>query len=326
VSGSRRFGVFVLASVSALFAVGTALADSAPETTTHTIVVGDDTEAWYQSLPVSICGTPIGCPPPLPIPVPGPSTIYPEGTLHVGVALGIELSRTYLRPGLFSLPADATLTAGTARIPIDPDLQAGTINPGAAAVRACLVTAPVTDGIQGALEDPPLSNCNVSSKVVTTPKGDALTIDLAPFIQAWRAGKPNFGFVLLPTPGGLSIWQLALNGQTAAGRHISYRLTYTQPATEPETPASTPPVTAAPPVEPTPVVIPPAVTTTMPPVAPPVIAQPQRPVAQVTTGFKYSAVFLVPLAFLFGLLFLGRTFTRDATPIDAAAGAAKRRH
>jgi hypothetical protein len=68
------------------------------------------------------------------------------------------------------------------------------------------------------------------------------------------------------------------------------------------------------------------VTTTQAPAPAPVIAAPQ-PVAEVSsTGFKYSAVFLVPLAFLFGLVFLGRTFTRDATPLTAATRTLKRRH
>lgn len=327
-SAPRRLSLPTLTAMGGLFAIGTAVADSAPATTTHTVVVHDDTEAWYQSLPISICGTPIGCPPPLPIPVPGPSTIYPEGTLHVGAALGIEISRTYLRPALYSLPPDAVLTAGVMTVPLISDIKAGTINAGGADMKACLVTAPVTDGIQGALEDPPESNCNVSSKVTATPKGDAFTVNLAPFITAWRAGKPNFGVVLLPDTSRLGIWQVALAGRgSAGGERVSYALTYTEPSTDVGTPASASPVASPPPattvVEPPPV-IPPAVTTTAPPVQPPLLAQPQA-VTQPFIGFKYPAVFLVPLAFLFGLLFLGRTFTRDATPLNAAARAARRR-
>lgn len=326
-SGLRRVGVLGLVAVGAFLAIGTAAADSGQATTTHTVIVHDDTEAWYQSLPISICGTPIGCPPPLPLPVPGPSTIYPDGTLHVGQALGIELSRTYLRPALYSLPADATLTAGVMTVPLISDVKAGTINAGGASMTACLVTQPVTDGVQGALEDPPLANCQVSSKVVATPKGDAFTVDLAPFIAAWKT-RPNDGVVLLPDTSVVGIWQVAFPGRGATDhRRVSYALTYTEPAgvvgtavsaapTAP--PAPPPPVVRAPPV------IPPAVTTTAPPVQPPILAQPQA-ATQPFAGFKYSAIFLVPLAFLFGLLFLGRTFTRDATPLNAAAAAARRR-
>jgi hypothetical protein len=323
----RRLWLAGGAAVGCLLFVGSAAAVDGPDadtTTSHTMRVGDDIEAWYQVLPIGICSTPIGCPPPLPIPVPGPSTIYPEGTLHVGAVLGIEISRTYLKPALYKLPADATLTGGTATVPIDADLQAGTINAAAAAVKACLAAAPVIDGVQGALEDPPAINCNVSSKVTATSKGDALTVNLSPFIKAWRAGKPNYGFALVPDVAKLGVWQVALNGRAAAGPHIGYDLTYTQPApvvaptTEP--PVEPPPQTV---VEP-PVLVPPMVVTTAPPAAPPVLAQPQ-PVAQVNAGFKYSAVFLVPLVFLLGLLFVGRTFTRDATP-QGAVVAAKRRH
>ena len=285
-----------------------------------------------QVLPVGICSTPIGCPPPLPLPVPGPSTIYPEGTLHVGAALGIEISRTYLRPALYALPTDATITAATATVPIDPELKAGTINLNGAHVVACLVTAPVINGIQGALEDPPPISCNVSSKAVLTKKRDALTIDLAPFFAAWHGGKPNYGFALTPSDklGTLGVWQVALNGQTVTGApHVSYQLTYTQPGTDidttvtppPTAPTSAPPAVVVPPPPPPPVVI-----VSQVPVAPPVVAQPQTVAYVRSTGFKYSAVFLVPLVFLFVLVFLGRTFTRDATPLNAGAGAAKRRH
>lgn len=328
----RRLALFAAAAVGCALAVGSAAASTGSGGSgSHTIQVHDDTEAWYQVLPVSVCSTPIGCPPPLPIPVPGPSTIYPAGTLHVGAALGVEISRTYLRPALYRLPAGAVLTGGSVAIPVDSDIKAGTINAASADITACLVTAPVTNGVEGSLEDPPAVNCKVTSKVVTTSSGDALTVDLAPFIKAWRSGKPNFGFALLPVLGrigSIGAWQLALNGQGVGGApHVTYLLTYSEPAAGTDTPASAPPVSSAPPppVEEPPPVVPPAVTTTAPAVQPPVIAAP-RPVAQVSTGFKYSAVFLVPLAFLFGLLFLGRTFTRDATPRGAAAGASMRRH
>jgi hypothetical protein len=121
---------------------------------------------------------------------------------------------------------------------------------------------------------------------------------------------------------------VALAGRgSAGGARVTYALTYTVPVAEVAPPASAPPVVSPPPatvVEPPPV-IPPAVTATAPPVQPPLIAAPQA-AAEPFIGFKYPAVFLVPLAFLFGLLFLGRTFTRDATPLNAAAGAARRRH
>ncbi|HWC33596.1 MAG TPA: hypothetical protein VG650_02100 [Mycobacteriales bacterium] len=324
----RRIALLAAAGLAGVLAVGTAAAGTGSGTT-RTAVVHDDTEAWYQVLPVSICSTPIGCPPPLPLPVPGPSTVYPAGTLHVGAALGVEISRTYLRPALYSLPPDAVLTGGTATIPIDSDIKAGTINAGSANLTACLVTEPVTDGVEGSLEDPPTVNCKVTSKVVPTAKGDAFTIDLAPFITAWRGGKPNFGFALLPVLGSLGsvgAWQVALDGQTLSGApHITYQLTYSEPTPETTAPPAAPPVVSAPPAPVTvvPPVIPPAVTTTQPPVPAPVLAAPQP--AAVTSGFKYSAVFLVPLAFLLGLLFLGRTFTRDATPLGATS-ASMRRH
>ncbi|HVT20350.1 MAG TPA: hypothetical protein VHE57_03025 [Mycobacteriales bacterium] len=332
-TAARRLGIFAAAAAGCVLAVGTATADTGTgsATTTHTMQVKDDIEAWYQVLPVPLCGTPIGCPPPLPLPVPGPSTIYPEGTLHVGAALGVEISRTYLRPALYALPPGAVLTGGTATVPIDPDLKAGTINPGGAHVQACLATAPVTDGVQGGLEDPPAVNCNVSTKVATTRNGDAFTVDLAPFITAWRSGKPSYGLALLPADklGTVGVWQVAMNGRgVPGGSHVSYSLTYTLPAADVGTAASPPPspVPSAPPVVEAPPVVPPAVTTTQPPVAPPLLAQPQQVALVRTTGFKYSAVFLVPLAFLFALAFLGRTFTRDATPRGAASQALERRH
>jgi hypothetical protein len=166
----RRWGVLGLAAFSGVLAIGTAAADTgAADATTHTVQVGDDTEAWYQVLPVSICSTPIGCPPSLPIP--GPTSAYPAGTQHIGVALGEETARTYLRPALYSLPFDAVLTGGTATLPLSTDPKAGNVNATSADITACLVTVPVTDGVQGSLEDPPAVNCNVSSKVVVATKG-----------------------------------------------------------------------------------------------------------------------------------------------------------
>lgn len=330
-SARRRVAVFAVAGLGGMVAIGTAAAGSTDplptHLTTHTVQVRDDTEAWYQVLPIGICSTPIGCPPPLPLPVPGPSTIYPEGTLHVGAALGIEISRTYLRPALYSLPTDATLTAGRVTVPIDPDLKAGTISPKAAKIQACFVTEPVTNGIQGALEDPPVVNCAIHSLARLTSKGDAFTVELAPFIAAWHAGKPNNGIALMPVDklGSLSVWQVALNGQSVAGKpHVIYDLTYTQPGTDlgtsvtpPPSPPPPAPTVVAPPAPPTVVVV------SQVPVAPPVVAQPVA--LERTTGFKYSAVFLMPLAFLLALAFLARTFTRDATPLNAAAGPSKGR-
>src|SRR4051794_15371014 len=92
--GTRRAALLACAVVVPLTGLlagplgGTAQADTSA-------TVPDVAEAWYAAAPIDVCTTPLGCPPDQ-----VPTSPYPTGSLHVGVAGGPGDARTPVPPGL----------------------------------------------------------------------------------------------------------------------------------------------------------------------------------------------------------------------------------
>lgn len=288
-------------------------------------------EAWYRTLPVQappeadLCDLPVGCVPAVPVPLP---SAYAEGTLHVGVAGGVEESRTYLTLDLAGLEIGSQVTGGTLTLPIAADPQAGTTAADLAALRACGVTAAVQDGTDGSLTGAPPVDCATSSDAVYVPgEGGtpaAFTVDLAPFADDLSAGLSSLALVPAEEPG--QAWHVAFSrrDREAEGAMPISASLQVAPDDEPRPADSgeatfddlpltldTPPLDtgasfAAPPLS----------ASEQPLTAPvtPEVAAPtaQVPVAAVLGGpFAYPAVFLLPLLVAGATGWAGRAFTRD---------------
>jgi hypothetical protein len=297
------------------------------------VTVGDAAEAWYAAAPVDLCTTPIGCPPPE-----APSSPYPADTLHVGVAGGQESARTYLLPDLTGLPYGATVTDGTMTLPLAAAPGDGTQAPDSARIVACLATQPVADGTQGSTAAPPKTDCGTSVPLEYDADGAAFTLDLTPFLAAWRSALP-YGLALVPDPDKTAVtdaWHVTFNGRERADvDHITSVVVYQPPVTPPatttggsdtEVPAG-PTTGTVPPADVPPADLPeqPAIGGAVadpPQVAPPAAAPVTQPVA-FAHEFQYPMAFLLPLALLAGAVFFGRLFTRDATPLPSNARAAR---
>jgi len=284
----------------------------------QTLTVGDAAEAWYAASPIDICTTPLGCPPSQ-----VPASPYPADTLHVGAAGGQETARTYLLPDLASLPFDAALVGGEMTLPVASGTGDGTVTPDSANIRACLATAPLTDGVQGATSAPPAANCAVGNALSYDAGKSSFTLDLQPFVDAWTSGAPRLGIALIPKSTAPSdAWHVAFNGRKrASSAHISSSiLVRTLP------PETSPGITSTVPNAPTlppPAAVPPAPAAVPPAVPAPVVApaqQPQQLQAQpvaLVRPFQYPLAFLLPLALLAAAVFFSRLFTRDAAPVRA---------
>lgn len=297
--------------------------------------VSDSKEAWYANSPLAAtCTSPLGC---LPATTDPTASAYPAGSLHVGVSLGSESSRSYVVPDLHALPKHTVATHGSLVLPVDATNGDGTTNLPAARIEACLVTAKVTDGVYGSTGTPPTTDCATHVKAHYDAKHQRFSINLSKFLKAWGSGLPDFGVALVPDTKGAAptdTWQVTFAGRRH--RHaISALLSYGpapkvtqpslgQPATTPGTSTGTgaapqPATGPAPQAAPTAAAaLPGAQTVTGGGQAPVVAGNPAKsqtaaPVALVR-GFAYPMVFLLPLALLAGAIFLGRLFTREALP------------
>lgn len=295
---------------------GTAQADTSA-------TVPDAAEAWYAAAPIDVCTTPLGCPPDQ-----VPTSPYPAGSLHVGVAAGQETARSYVQPDLSGL-GSATLLRGTMTLHVDTSNSDGSLSPESAKLLACLVTAPVTDGTAGSTSAPPAADCSTSTHPSYNATTAVLTVDLDPFLKAWNSGAQPLGIALVPNQTQLSqtdAWHVTIEGRKQAGAKpptstIDFQPhpldSVMPPVTLPPPAAVTQPAPTAPQVgfpsstsggavsAPAPVVAPAS------PTSPTVAAQ--RPVAFAGPITK-PAAFLAPLALLAGVVFFARLFTRDATP------------
>src|SRR3954454_13558349 len=211
--GRRRAALLASAVVlplTGLFAgllAGTAQADTST-------TVPDVAEAWYAAAPIDVCTTPLGCPPDQ-----VPTSPYPAGSLHVGVAAGQETARSYIQPD-FNQLTGATLLSGTMTLHVDTGQSDGSLTPESAKILACLVTAPFTDGTAGSTSAPPATDCTTSAHPAYNASSGVLTVDLGPFLQAWNRGAQQLGIALVPNQTQLTqtdAWHVTIEGHKQAG-------------------------------------------------------------------------------------------------------------
>jgi hypothetical protein len=317
----RRAALLAAGAATPLALLLTAPAQAA---STSSTTVKDVAEAWYAASPIDVCTTPLGCPPQQ-----VPTSPYPAGSLHVGVAGGRETARSYVQPDLSQLPPGATLVRGVMTLHVDTSGTDGTLSPASAKILACLVTAPIPDGTQGSTSKPPAVDCTTSAKPTYGAKAQVFTLDLTTFLRAWTAGKPQLGIALVPNEtevGQTDAWHVTIEGRKQAGAKpatstISYRPA--PPVDLGPTSVTPPPAPVPQPVAPAPAPELPPPTTTLGsgPAPAPVVAPtqpPAAPVGQQPVAFsrpvEYPVAFVAPLALLAGVVFFARLFTRDATP------------
>lgn len=228
---------------------------------------------------------------------------YAEGTLHVGVALGQETDRTYLRFELGSLPDDADVDDVTVTIEVDP--EAGTSSPEAAVILGCALP----DGFDPEATEPAPVDCDGAPEATfAAGSAPAFTLTLS---------APPDGAVLdvALVPGGGDSWHVGFTTATAV---VAYDLPATPSATtttparsavQPSFPAPTgrepialPPMTVAPPVASGGAIADEAAATNP-------AAVTNVPIGG-GSGFRYSAIFALPLALLAVGALLGNGLTK----------------
>src|SRR3954447_9761742 len=211
--GTRRAALLVCAVVVPLTGLlagvlgGTAQADTSA-------TVPDAAEAWYAAAPIDVCTTPLGCPPDQ-----VPTSPYPAGSLHVGVAGGQETARAYVQPDLSQL-GGATLLRGTMTLHVDTTDTDGSVSPESAKILACIVTAAFTDGTAGSASAPPAVDCTTSGHPAHDAKTGVLTVDLDAFLQAWNKGAPQLGIALVPNQTQATqtdAWHVTIEGRKQSG-------------------------------------------------------------------------------------------------------------
>ena len=284
-----------------------------------------EASSWYRPAPT--CALPTGC-----LPVSAPS-VYPAGTLHVGVLAGQEESRTYLS---LQLPTGGGVTGGSLVLPVGPASD-GSVTPDAAKVRACLVTGVVKDKLEGEMTTAPAVSCDVASPAVAKTSGTVttLTVNLAPFASEW-SGEALGSLALVPdsSVAPTDAWHVAFSrpDRTGAGvQPITASLTATaeggsapsigetqEPSTDSGSGEALAPQfpTASLPNSFVPGTLPPRMATgdTAPP---PSVAGGSTPrlaasTSQIAdTSFGYPGVFLLPPLLLLAVAWFARAFTRD---------------
>jgi hypothetical protein len=302
-----------------------------------TATVKPAAEAWYRVTPT--CTLPTGC-----ADLTGAPSPYPPDTLHVGVNAGTEEARTYLQLDLAKLPAGTKPSGGTLLLPV-ASAEDGTRAPETAKLRACVVKGEVEE-VDGSFATPPAVDCEgASAEAVFVPAAGtnpaAFTVDLAALTAAWQAGGQPGALALLPaeTTAPPESWHVAFSDRTRTGDGvvpITAALAFVSASLD--TSSQKAPTVAPPPFEPAPApafesssadfggdtsfaapalsgeapLLPAPVAQAAPaPVPAPV--QQVVPVAQsfVQGGFRYPAVFLLPLLLAVGAGWLGRALTRD---------------
>src|SRR5437660_248691 len=216
----RRICGVLAVSLLALVLVGAGASAGANR---HTITLTMSTEAWYQEPPP--CVSLIDC---SAAPAASP---YPQDTVHVSVTGGQETARTYLA-FRFLVPFGASLLGGTLSLPVDQDPGAGTLQPDQADMQACLVTGSFK-AVRGSLATPPKADCRRTWGAQYDSKTATFTVDLTPFLSAWRSGSA--ALALLPTKQALQggeTWHAAFFATTKpskASPPITATLSYTAP-------------------------------------------------------------------------------------------------
>jgi hypothetical protein len=307
-----------------------------------TMTVQPTAEAWYRVTPA--CALPTGC-----ADLTGAPSMYSPDTLHVGVNAGQEEARTYLQLDLGKLPAGTKPSGGTLLLPVAAGGNDGTRAPETAELRACAVKDEVKD-VDGAFTAPPEVDCEIATAPATfvPATGDepaAFTIELSSLTEAWQGDVRPGALALVPAAETTAAdsWHVAFSDRTRTGdavAPISAALAFVStsvntsseqaPIVEPppfesapapafdsgtssfdpggSTSFAAPAITAETPLLPAPAPAPQA--------APAPVAAPEQqvvPVAQsfVEQGFRYPAVFLLPLLLAVAAGWIGKALTRD---------------
>lgn len=151
-----------------------------------TVEVGTSVEAWYATVPTT------------------PVASRPPGTIHVGVVLGTEESRSYLSLDMTTVDAER-VTGGQLRLPID---ASSSRSPELAAIDVCLAgtTGPA---VEGSTDDPPPADCSSSSPAAFDANGGQFVADLGPFTASLRTS----GLALVPRAAApTDTWHVAIWG------------------------------------------------------------------------------------------------------------------
>jgi len=303
-----------------------------------TMTVKPSAEAWYRVTPA--CGLPTGC-----VDLTGAPSQYSADTLHVGVNAGQEEARTYLQLDLGQLPAGTKPSGGTLLLPVADGGNDGTRAPETAKLRACAVKSEVKD-VDGAFTAPPEVDCEIATAPAnfvpaTGDKPAAFTVDLGSLTDAWQGDVRPGAIALVPAAetAAPDSWHVAFSDRTRTGAGvvpISAALVFV--STSVDTSGDQAPVVEPPPFESAPApafdsgafsgdsggspsFAAPAITAETPllPAPAPVAAPDQQvvPVAQsfVQQGFRYPAVFLLPLLLAVGAGWIGRALTRDLVEV-----------
>jgi len=317
-------GVLVVASTASLVSSASA----------GEVVALTNLESWYNVSPqTSLRGLPAVDP-------------YPPATLHVGVAAGNEESRTYLTLDLSGVDPN---TAGVLILPVAPD--GGTRNPESAKFEVCLAPDP-GPRVSGSLDPPPAMDCSVRSPAVRDVSGARFTVDLAPFSGRLQKGGLALAATAEGRASGTS-WHVAFHrkdSKATGAMPITARFPVQPSATHPaggEAVAPDRPTATAGAVEPSAVVgigadepvvdvgsslgtLNPGVVSSEPivGVAPvgasaaggevPSTGVAAQAVTRATSvaagGFRYGAVFGLPLVLLAFTAYFGVALTRDVRP------------
>lgn len=303
-----------------------ALIWSAAATAAETEKVDIAAQSWYRT-PVNVCELPIGCPPE---PVPSGVSTYPKGTLHVGVASGQPAAHAYLKPDLESVAFGTELLSGKLTLPVSQDPSAGNVKMATAKIVGCLVTEPITDGVDGGITKPPAYDCEKAQSVAKLER-DAKTyaVDLAPFLNAWNEGLPPLGIALVPAPDQApdAAWEVTFNGKgTEATPRASASVSFGEQGTDGGSPPASGPAAVSGSGIDTPSLAEPDIgaapdAADAPPAkagAPEPEVRPQQQAAapQLVNmpWYTYGGVVYLPLALLAGIAIVARTLTRPVRP------------
>lgn len=240
--------------------------------------------------------------------------VYPNDTLHVGMAAGQESDRTYLRFDLPSRPEEAVLDGVTVTIPIAAD--AGTLAAENAVIRACAVPGGFEEEGDAS---PPEVDCEAGvDAVFAEGETPTFTVEVGSLV---KGDTVDLAFV----PDGGDTWHVGFDSRSREGGNPpTVRVTYSSrvtPTTDtdstfadpPNHPADFPnqPTLGLPSLpEPTPT---PGRASTGGAIAD--RAQLSRPSALTSTPvrdgrFRYTAIFGLPLALLIAVAVSGDGLTR----------------
>ena len=316
-----RLGAVVRVSAAVSLLALTSVGSSSPafaedSKTVKAAVAG----SWYQPNPT--CQLATGC---LELPLP---SAFPAGTVHVGVLLGIEESRTFLA---IDIPQGKKLSGGVLTLPVDTALSRLPEN---ARLQACLATGDFHSEDQGATTVSPTPLCTFSAPVkleaATGPLavGRTMTVDLAPFLTTWMTERR--GILAIVPASDVQLTDTFHVAFSTAGREdptglskpMSAVFTVGSDIEEPEeqptdSGTDSDPISGGGSFE-SPVVSEPELG--MPQAAPPakVVAPPlteplPQSIATKLVSYPYPGVYLVPLIFTLGLVWATRAFTVDLT-------------